>query len=235
MSKVVRRNRVFGAFVLPINADDPPPRAIMEQLDAVNASHEWLGIVGIVPRLVRAPDVSDSAKLLGSSRDFFFKKTVPGKIPLHAIDVAIDIEQLRREFAGRGGHARCVTCRNQARPGKKERALPLPVALLSGRPGNDIVSSRDDSVHRGDIGRIGHGYARLFCWTLLFHILFRLTGKRVFGDAFGESVKALVFLQDFRLTKLCCSHTLLSRKFEAAPRARGCSSRARDEPTPVRF
>src|SRR2546430_17495420 len=121
MWKVVRRKRVFGAFVLPINADDPPPRAIIEQLEAVDPAHERIGILGIVPRLVRAPDMSDSAKLLGSSHDFFFKKTVPSKIPLHAIDVAIDIEQLRCEFAGRGGHARCVRS-EERRVGKECRS-----------------------------------------------------------------------------------------------------------------
>jgi hypothetical protein len=38
---------MLRAFVLPINAHDPPTRAVVEQLNAVNAAHKRLRIIGV--------------------------------------------------------------------------------------------------------------------------------------------------------------------------------------------
>ena len=42
------RKRMLETLVLPINGDDPPPLAIIEQLDAVDPAHERFGIVEVV-------------------------------------------------------------------------------------------------------------------------------------------------------------------------------------------
>jgi hypothetical protein len=38
---------MLRTFVLPVNADDPPARAVVEQLSAVNAAHKLLRIIGV--------------------------------------------------------------------------------------------------------------------------------------------------------------------------------------------
>ena len=74
--KILLRNRVLRALVLPVNRQDPPAFAVVEKLKAVDAAHKRRGIAWIVTRFVRAPNVSDSAKLFGAPRDFRFVKTL---------------------------------------------------------------------------------------------------------------------------------------------------------------
>jgi hypothetical protein len=62
--------------VLPVNGQDPPASAVIKKLKAVDAAHERRGIAWIVSRFVRAPNVSDSAKLFGAPRDFCFVKAL---------------------------------------------------------------------------------------------------------------------------------------------------------------
>jgi hypothetical protein len=38
---------MLGVFGLAINAHDPPARAVVEQLNAVNAAHKRLPIIGV--------------------------------------------------------------------------------------------------------------------------------------------------------------------------------------------
>jgi hypothetical protein len=44
ISKVVVRERVERAFVLPIDAHNPPTLTVIEKLNAVDPAHEWLGV-----------------------------------------------------------------------------------------------------------------------------------------------------------------------------------------------
>jgi hypothetical protein len=67
---------VVCALVLPVNGQDPPAIAVIEKLKAVDTTHEWLGIAQIVTRFVSAPNVSDSAELFGSPRDFCLVETL---------------------------------------------------------------------------------------------------------------------------------------------------------------
>ena len=46
-------------------------------------------------RFVRAPDVSDVSELFGAPGDFFFKKSLLGKIRFHARDETIYVQNLR--------------------------------------------------------------------------------------------------------------------------------------------
>jgi hypothetical protein len=38
---------MLGAFVLPVNAHDPPASTVVEQLNAVNAARKRLRIIGV--------------------------------------------------------------------------------------------------------------------------------------------------------------------------------------------
>src|SRR5262245_43136423 len=68
------RNPVLGALVLPANRQNPPAFAVIEELKAVDAAHERLGIARIMARFVSAPNVSNLTKPFDSSGDFFFVK-----------------------------------------------------------------------------------------------------------------------------------------------------------------
>src|SRR5258705_13076435 len=92
--EIFRRNRVLRALVLPVNRQDPPAFAVMKKLKAVNAAHEGRGIAWIVARFVRAPNVSDSAKLFAAPRDFRFVKASIQKW-FRSRDVTFDVQDLR--------------------------------------------------------------------------------------------------------------------------------------------
>jgi hypothetical protein len=39
---------MLGAFMLPVNTHDPPASTVVKQLNAVNAAHKRLRIIGVV-------------------------------------------------------------------------------------------------------------------------------------------------------------------------------------------
>src|SRR4029077_2673560 len=92
--EIFLRNRVLGALVLPVNGQDPPAFAIIEELKAVDATHERRGVVFVMARFVCAPNVSDPAKLFGAPRDFCFVKALLKK-RFRSRDILFNIQQLR--------------------------------------------------------------------------------------------------------------------------------------------
>src|ERR1700686_1951851 len=92
-------NRALRALLLPVNAHDPPTTAVMEQLNAVDPAHEGFGIAGFVARFVRAPDMRDGIELFGATRNFLLENSVFLDMIAHAGDKAVDVQQLRRDFA----------------------------------------------------------------------------------------------------------------------------------------
>ena len=92
--EIFLRNRVLSALVLPVDRQDPPAFAVVKELKTVDAAHERRGIVRIVARFVRAPNVRDPAKLFGVPRDFRFVKTGFQK-RFCPRDVSFDIQNLR--------------------------------------------------------------------------------------------------------------------------------------------
>src|SRR6266436_5158978 len=126
--EIFRRNRVLRGLVLPVNRQDPPAFAVVEKLKAVDAAHERRGIAWIMTRFVRAPNVSDSAKLFGAPRDFCFVKALLKKW-FRPRDILFDIQQLRLKIDivssrdARSGH--------YSRSRIKQRSLTIPVAFLS--------------------------------------------------------------------------------------------------------
>ena len=81
--------------MLPVNGQDPPAFPVIEELEAVNAAHEWRRFVRIMTRIVSAPNVSNPAKLFRSPRDLFFVKTSALKKPLDSLYVSLHIQYLR--------------------------------------------------------------------------------------------------------------------------------------------
>src|ERR1041385_7361884 len=115
--------------MLPANRQYPPAFAVIEQLKAVDAAHERLGIARIIARFVRAPNVGNPAKLFSSPRDLFLVKAFLQK-RFHAGDVSFDVQHLRFEVdIVSSGNARG---RNYERSGIEQRALTIPVAILAG-------------------------------------------------------------------------------------------------------
>ena len=142
---------MLRAFVLPVNGQDPPAFAVIKKLKAVDAAHEWRGIAWIVTGFVRAPNVSDPAKLFRAPRDFCFVKALLQKW-LRPRDILFDIQQLRLKLdivSSRNARSRHYTC-----AGIKQRPLAIPVALLSSRPGDYVVCSCNDCIDRLHIARI---------------------------------------------------------------------------------
>ena len=87
-----------GTFLLPIDRRDPPAIAVVEQLNAVDPARERFGIIYIVARFVRAPDMRDMPELFGAPPNFFFEKSVLSKIRFHARDETIYVQHLRLEI-----------------------------------------------------------------------------------------------------------------------------------------
>ena len=88
-------NWIRYAFLLPKDIYDPPTVAIVKQLDGVNSAAERFRIVFVMTRFIRAPDMSDVSELFGAPGNFFFEKSVLGKIRFHACDETFYVEYLR--------------------------------------------------------------------------------------------------------------------------------------------
>src|SRR6476661_6692499 len=116
--KIFFGERVPRAFVLPVDRHNPPTLSVIEKLNAVDPAHERLGVAQIVTRFVCAPNVCNPAKLFDPPRDFFFVEAVFLNERLHALDVALDVEHLRRKINIVPSSFGCSW--NQARAGKKQ-------------------------------------------------------------------------------------------------------------------
>src|SRR5258708_18226786 len=149
--EIFGRNRVLRALVLPVNRQDPPAFAVMKKLKAVDAAHERRGIAWIVTRFVRAPNVSDSAKLFGAPRDFCFVKTLLKKW-FRSRDILFDIQHLRLKIDV--ASSRYARSGHDTRAGIKQRSLTIPVAFLSSRSGDHVIRRGDDCVDRLHVPRI---------------------------------------------------------------------------------
>ena len=112
---VIGRNGINGHIALPEESHDPPTSAIVQQLNAVDAARQRLGIVGRVARLVGAPDVGDGAAGFGAVRHLVFVETVFEKIGKNLCDVVVG-----REEASLVLPLRVAVHDNEARAGEEE-------------------------------------------------------------------------------------------------------------------
>ena len=81
--------RIVGALLVPENADDPPPPAVVGQLKTVDAAGEG-SFGGGVAEFVAAGDVSDIAEGLDAIDDGAFEESVLREIVARALDIFID-------------------------------------------------------------------------------------------------------------------------------------------------
>src|SRR2546421_7415431 len=107
-SQILFGNWILYALLLPIDIYDPPAIAVVKQLYAIDSAHERFRIVFAVTRFIRAPDVSDVSELFGATRNFFFEKSVLGKIRFHACDETFYVQDLRCQTVIRS----CLGSRN---------------------------------------------------------------------------------------------------------------------------
>jgi len=96
--KILVGERVERAFVLPINAHNPPTTAVIEKLDAVNSAHKWLSVARVVTRFVCAPNVRNLPELFDAPGDFLFVETLSLDERFDTCDVTLDVEDLRRKI-----------------------------------------------------------------------------------------------------------------------------------------
>src|SRR5690606_16187049 len=70
------RNPVVFPLAVPEDRDDPPARSVVEELDAVDAPGERLGIRGRAQGLVGAEHVGDVAEAVLASADLALEEAV---------------------------------------------------------------------------------------------------------------------------------------------------------------
>jgi len=130
--------RIGGGFFVPEDAEDPPTRAVVEELNAVDAADEGL-VAGGVARFVAAEDLGDVAEAFDAVDDGGFKEAVGGEIFAGALDIIVDGEKTDGAGGGVLGGA------GEASFGDEERAEAVPVALAR-RAGDDVVDGGKDGV-----------------------------------------------------------------------------------------
>src|SRR5437588_12766824 len=100
--KILLRERRARRLGFPEDADHPPTLAVVHQLYAVDAARERLRVVGLVAALVCAPGVDDVAVGFDAARDLPFVETLSGEKFARALDVAVNVLDVRRVlFASR--------------------------------------------------------------------------------------------------------------------------------------
>jgi hypothetical protein len=128
-------------FTLPKDAENPPSRAVVEELKAIDAASKGsfpFGVTGFVG----APDVGDGVPALNAIGDRVFEEALAGESVFAAGDVFF------------GGQDPCYTHAfvvaaggNQTRPRIKERAKAIPVAGSAGWSGDYVVHGGDDVLN----------------------------------------------------------------------------------------
>src|SRR5690606_14532479 len=88
--QVLSRDRGVWRLVLPEDRDHPPAAAIIPELDAVDAPHEGLRVVGGPARLVGREDLDHVAELVGPTADLPLEEAVLLETRAGAADVLVD-------------------------------------------------------------------------------------------------------------------------------------------------
>src|SRR3954454_11005703 len=85
--QVLFRYQIFRCFSFPVDRDYPPSGAVVHQLKAVYAAHEWLLVRGGVKRFVGRKNLSDMAVLVNLASSLAFEKSFLQKKRLAPLDV----------------------------------------------------------------------------------------------------------------------------------------------------
>src|SRR4029077_8479533 len=139
--------RVFGRFFLPHDCDDPPARAVVVKLKAIDAACEGLFVLGIVTRFVGAEDLHDVAVALGFAGSFALDETVLIEVGAGAVRVILG----RHDEDADAGLVLSGADWNEARAGSEKRIEAVPIARAGGA-GDYVIGGGEDSVRRSDIG-----------------------------------------------------------------------------------
>jgi hypothetical protein len=93
------RQRMLRTFVLPEHIHHPPALVLPQQLDAVDAAHEGLGVIWAVAGFVAAEGVGDVAEALAAAGDFGLEEALLQEVRAHRLDVLLDVHDSKRIFA----------------------------------------------------------------------------------------------------------------------------------------
>ena len=120
-------------FSFPVDAEHPPPLAVIEELNAVDAAREGLGVIFGVAGFVGAPYMSDVVPEFRAIGDRMFKKAFFVKKCLATGSVLI-----RRKYPDSESALGIFSTGHQSGSGVKEGAEAVPVAFPCGA-GNHVV------------------------------------------------------------------------------------------------
>src|SRR6185503_15472139 len=134
---VLRRNRGIRTLGLPVHGHNPPSRAVVQQLNAVDTARERLGVVGLATRFIRAEPVRDGAEGLAGPRDLALEEAVALQIGTRRARVLV--RRHRPSDCLSAVEARW----DEPRPWREERAKTIPVAGLTRRTRDHVVERRD--------------------------------------------------------------------------------------------
>ncbi len=130
-------------FTFPINGEDPPPRAIIDKLKAIDAARKRLFTLGMAG-FIRAPNMRNVVPFLYSIHYRILKKAFLGKETLSSGGVFV-----RRRNSCRYNSFIISTAWNHARSGIKKGAKAVPISP-TGWAGNYVIYRRNyviDGIH----------------------------------------------------------------------------------------
>src|SRR6266849_5989169 len=131
------REGVGGGFFVPEDADDPPAAAVVEKLDAVDASGERLFATSVAG-FVTAQDVDDIAEFFDAIDDGTLEKGMSLEVAAGTLHVAFHVDE-------KDGAALAFSRGGQSRFGYEEGAEAIPVAIAGGT-GDDVIEGTKDGV-----------------------------------------------------------------------------------------
>ena len=136
-----------GAGSVPRDADDPPTRTVIEQLEAIRSTLEGY-IVRIAERLIGTQYVCDVAEGFGLTARFPLPEIFGCEYRIDTVNEIFGAQKARPSlFTGNGDY------RNEASVRLEKRSESVPIALLTSRSRNNLVEGVQDGIERRNIGR----------------------------------------------------------------------------------
>ena len=118
-------DRLIGLLGVPEDGDDPPPLAVEEELDAVDAAHKRLFVIILMTRFVGAEDMGDGAKPVDTAVDLLFEESFVLDVTLDRRDELVDGED-----ASHGGAVGSAAAGDESGPGQEQAAQATPQQQL---------------------------------------------------------------------------------------------------------
>src|SRR5678815_1591628 len=98
LRQVLLRDRGVGSRGIPEDRHDPPPRAVVHELDAVDAAGERLRILLGVARFVGAEELRDVSERIRLAADLAFEEAILLEVRAGTSDVPFDVEHSRNDL-----------------------------------------------------------------------------------------------------------------------------------------